>query len=723
MEKTKERDRATILFIALAVILAVLGYALGNMDRFNPITLGNDFWTSVFHPFPPRHLYASFMMITIFEAMLGVGYIFYVIKREEMANYRHFNKDGERTEFDDNHFIDPVEANELLEDSRSVHKNMILSEHVRVAIDARKRQVDLNSNVVIIGGPGSGKSFFYVKPNALNCECSYIFCDPKGELLRDTGKVLEQNGYRVRVLNLVDLDQSDGYNPFEYIRSDEDITKLITNLVQNTTPKGANKGDPFWEKSESMLLSALMKYVWYEHPRVGRTPSFRGVLELLNQAKVSDEGEESDLDKIMYALPPDHPALVDYKKVASGAADTIRSIIISAHSRLAYMQSPKVLRLLDNDEMDIRFLGQGVYNNPDRPMALFCVIPDNDKTLNFIVGMLYTQIFQELYYVADNLCGNNDGRLPIHVSFWMDEFANVALPEGFLEILATCRSREISCKIIIQNLAQLKTLFKDSWETVLGNCSTFIYLGGNEQSTYEYVSKLLGKYTLGKRSSSQSLGKGGGGSNSFDVISRELMTPAEVGHLDPRKCIIKIAGMYPILDWKYMTYNKPEAQLMKYVGKYTRHRNPSQENLDELDYYLIPSLPAGIDEKCRSFRYMIENYNCIFEESKIYEERVPIGDGEYFRLTDAYGGYYDANRRPSEPFYPAFESIVSDTIQSGQLTLKQHTLVGFFYESSGLKLIKDLEKAGEAVPRIDGGSYVTGPRFHHMAAKARGGAA
>ncbi len=307
-------------------------------------------------------------------------------------------------------------------------------------------------------------------------------------MLRDIGHYLELMGYKVIVLNLVDMDHSDGYNPFAYIRSDEEITKLITNLIANTTPKGTPPNDPFWEKAESLILQALFLYVWYEFPKQGRTPSMRGVLELLNKEKVPDKSsEKSELYNIMYALPKDHPALVAYKKVRAGAADTIRSIVISAQARLAYLQNPKVLHILDHDDMNISALGEGVYRNPDRKVALFCVIPDNDKSYNFIVGLLYTQIFQELYYIADHKYG---GALPVPVALWMDEFANCALPDGFQEILATCRSREISCNIIIQNMAQLKTLFKDSWENICGNCDTLVYLGGNEQSTHKYISEI-----------------------------------------------------------------------------------------------------------------------------------------------------------------------------------------------------------------------------------------
>lgn len=293
---------------------------------------------------------------------------------------------------------------------------------------------------------------------------------------------------------------------------------------------------------------------------------FRGLLELLNLANVSeDESDSSKLDELFAKLPDDHPALVTYKKVKSGAADTMRSILISAHARLAYLQNEEILKILDQDEMDIPALGTGKDGNPERKTALFCIVPDNDKSYNFLVGILYTQIFQELYYVADHQYG---GRLPVPVALWMDEFANTALPDGFLEILATCRSREISCNIIIQNLAQLKTLFKDAWETVTGNCDVLLYLGGNEQSTHKYISEMLGKVTIDKKSTGETLGNHGSSSRNYDVLGRELLTPDEIRKLDSDKCLIFIKGQDPILDVKYKTQKKNSFKLAIHLGSY-----------------------------------------------------------------------------------------------------------------------------------------------------------
>jgi len=311
--------------------------------------------------------------------------------------------------------------------------------------------------------------------------------------------MLKNNGYNVKVINLIDMAKSDCYNPFSYIREETDVIKLITNLIANTTPKGANPADPFWEKAEGMFLQALFYYVWLEVPPKRR--NFETVLKLMGKAEVKEKGKLSQLDIIMSALEEtsplgaNHPAVKQYKKCMRGAGDTVRSIIISANSRLAFLENKKILRILSKDELNLADIGIGANGDCETKTALFCVIPDSDKSYNFIIGMLYTQIFQELYYQADF---NFGGRLPIHVTFMLDEFSNVALPDDFCSLLSTMRSREISSVIIIQNLAQIKALFKDTWETIPGNCDTLIYLGGNEQSTHKYISELLGKGTIEK---------------------------------------------------------------------------------------------------------------------------------------------------------------------------------------------------------------------------------
>lgn len=450
-------------------------------------------------------------------------------------------------------FADPRKISRRFADKED-GSNRILSQHVRMSMNTRKTR--LNLNYLVIGGSGAGKTLFLVKPNLMQLTSSFIVTDPKGEIARCCGGLLKAHGYRVQILNLVEMLQSNGYNPFRYIRSETDIVRLITNLIQNTTPHNSQSNDPFWEKAESLYLQAIFLYVWKECEPDKR--NFRMVLTMLNEAQVNADGSPSDLDRRFRKLErkkgSTHPAVVQYNKVVRGAGDTVRSIIISANARLGLLENSEILRILDKDEMDIAEIGVGVDGDKTKKTALFCVIPDSDKSYNFLIGMLYSQIFQELYYQADF---NYHGRLPVHVTFVMDEFANVALPEDFCSLLSTMRSREISCIIIIQNLAQIKALFKDTWETIPGNCDTLIYLGGNEQSTHKYVSESLGKCTIDKRSSGETRGKAGSSSRNFDVLGRELLTSDETRKLDNQQCILLIRGCDPIIDQKYNTFGHP----------------------------------------------------------------------------------------------------------------------------------------------------------------------
>ena len=454
-------------------------------------------------------------------------------------------------EFGTARFADVRQVNKTLAD-RDEGYNRVYSQNIRMSLNTRHTK--LNNNVLIIGGAGSGKTFYEAKPNIMEMphNNSFVITDPKGEILRSTGGMLKANGYNVKVINLLEMEHSDCYNPFSYLREETDVIKLITNLIKNTTPKGSNPSDPFWEKAESLFLQSIFYYVWMEVAPAKR--NFETVLKLLGEAKVSEKGEPSRLDLRMKFLEETselgeaHPAIVQYKKCMRGAGDTIRSIIISANARLAFLQNKQVLRILSRDDMNLAELGIGTNGDQVTRTALFCVIPDSDKSYNFIIGMLYTQIFQELYHQADFNCG---GRLPIHVTFMLDEFANVALPDDYCSLLSTMRSREISSIIIIQNLAQIKALFKDTWETIPGNCDTLIYLGGNEQSTHKYVSELLGKATIDKKTHGDTRGKQGSSSRNFDVIGRELMTADEARKFDNRKCLIFIRGFDPIEDEKF----------------------------------------------------------------------------------------------------------------------------------------------------------------------------
>ena len=520
-------------------------------------------------------------------------------------------------------FENPKAVNKVLED-KDENFNRILSQNIRMSLDFRR--LKLNGNILICGGSGAGKTFYEVKPNLMQMphNCSFICTDPKGEILRSCGQMLKDNGYNVKVVNLLEMEKSDCYNPFSYIREETDVVKLITNLISNTTPKGATPSDPFWEKSEGLFLQAIFYYVWLEMPPAKQ--NFETVLKLLGEAEVTEQGKPSRLDIRMKfleeqsALGASHPAVKQYNKCMRGAGDTVRSIIISANARLAFLENKQVLRLLSRDELNLAEIGVGVREDGETKTALFCVIPDSDKSYNFIIGLLYTQIFQELYYQADFKCG---GRLPIHVTFMLDEFSNVALPDDFCSLLSTMRSREISSIIIIQNFAQLKALFKDTWETIPGNCDTFIYLGGNEQSTHKYVSELLGKGTIDKKSSGETKGRQGSSSRNYDVLGRELFTPDEVRKLDNKKCIIFIRGFDPVMDNKYVPFSHPMFdQTADGKGIPYEHKSGSPHSHDEISFEILSEKSLKYYEKKKG------QGKAVYIDALSYEELMIIGSEE-----------------------------------------------------------------------------------------------
>ena len=426
---------------------------------------------------------------------------------------------------------------------RNPKRNAILTQHLRMSLNSRQHLRNLLQ--IVVGGSGAGKSRNVVKPNVYEANASYIVTDPKGELAASAIPLLLREGYSVKVFDLVDPERSDCYNPFRYIRSDADVLKLIANFIKNTTPKNAHSNDPFWEKSETALDSALMLYLLHEAPQEDRTMEMMLYMLENGAAKEGDGDHVSALDLLFQALEeenPNHIAVRQYKVFKQAPSETAMSILISAAVRLAPFALPEIQRITATDEMELERLGE-------RKQAIFCVIPDsNDVSLNFLVGMLYSQAFQELYYQADKVHG---GSLPVPVRLMFDEFANVSLPDGYERLQATMRSRNVMATIILQNISQLKALFKDSWEGIIGNADAFIYLGGNEQSTHKYVSELLGKQTIQTRTSSQSKGRNGSYSQNFQQAGRELLTPDEVRMLDNRKAIVLIRGEAPVIDDKY----------------------------------------------------------------------------------------------------------------------------------------------------------------------------
>nr|WP_075577379.1 type IV secretory system conjugative DNA transfer family protein [Olsenella timonensis] len=455
----------------------------------------------------------------------------------------------------------------------------LLTERFRMSLDGRRHRRNLNT--LVCGGSGSGKTRGYSLPNAMQAASSMVVLDPKGEILREVGGLLEAEGFEVRVLDLVRPELSHCYNPFAYVRGDADAQRLTTNLFKATTPKGAQSQDPFWDTAAGMLHLALMLYLVHEAPPEER--NYATLMEMLRAGEVREDDDEfsSVLDELFDRLEmtdPGHIALKYYRSYRSGAAKTLKSIQVTLASRLEKFNLDAIASLTATDEMDLASLGT-------RRVALFAVIPDNDTSFNFLVSMLYTQLFQQLFSLADNRCG---GSLPVHVHFLMDEFANVSLPDDFEKILSTMRGRNVSASIIVQNLAQLKALFEKQWESVVGNCDEFLYLGGNEQSTHKYVSELLGKETIDSNTYARSTGRGGSYSTNWQISGRELMTPDEVRMLPDDRALLFVRGERPMLDGKLDFPRHPRHAMTADGGA-----APYEHGVDRLSVAAIEVAPAG----------------------------------------------------------------------------------------------------------------------------------
>lgn len=436
--------------------------------------------------------------------------------------------------------------------------NKIFTQNVRMGLDGRKHRRNLNT--VVVGGSGAGKTRFYAKPNLCQANTSFTVLDPKGELLRSTGHLLRQKGYEVRVLDLLNMEKSHCYNPFVYLRDDNDVQRLVTNLFKSTTPKGSQSNDPFWDTAASMLLLALIFYLKYEAPPDEQ--NFPMVMEMLRAADVREDCDEytSPLDELFERLEmrePDHIAVKYYKDYHSGSAKTLKSIQITLAARLEKFNLSSLAALTATDELDLPSLGE-------KKVALFALIPDNDTSFNFLVSILYTQLFQQLFYLADHKYG---GSLPVPVHFLMDEFSNVSLPEDFSKILAVMRSRNVYVSIILQNVAALKALFEKEWESILGNCDEFLYLGGNETSTHKLISEsYLGKSTIDTNTYGKSSGRNGNYSTNYQISGRDLLTPDEVRMLDNRYALLFIRGERPVMDEKYDILKHPNIALTEDGG-------------------------------------------------------------------------------------------------------------------------------------------------------------
>ena len=509
-------------------------------------------------PFSIRFCGDSVKTVLIFLSAYGLGIGIYLSTRR---NYRKGEEHGSAV------WGNAGDVNKKYS-RKNFSSNKIMTKNVRISYDSRKHRRNLLT--MVVGGSGAGKTRFYAKPNLMQANTSFVILDPKGENLRDTGHLLEAKGYEVRVLDLINMEKSYCYNPFVYLKDDNDVQRLVTNLFKATTPKGSQSNDPFWDTAASMLLLALIFYLKYEAPEDEQ--NFPMVMELLRAGEVSEDDDEyqSPLDELFERLEmrePEHIAVKYYRDYHSGNAKTLKSIQITLAARLEKFNLTSLAALTATDDLDLPSLGE-------RKVALFALIPDNDTSYNFLVSILYTQLFQQLFYLADHRYG---GSLPVHVHFLMDEFANVSLPDDFDKILSVMRSREVSVSIILQNMAQLKALFEKQWESIVGNCDEFLYLGGNEQGTHKYVSELLGKATIDMNTYGKSTGHSGNYSTNYQLSGRELLTPDEVRMLDNRYAILFIRGERPVMDEKYDILKHPNVVLSTDGnGKPYRHGEVTQ---------------------------------------------------------------------------------------------------------------------------------------------------
>ena len=435
--------------------------------------------------------------------------------------------------------------------------NIILTETERLTMEGRPKagpKYARNKNILVIGGSGSGNTRFFVKPNLLQMHSSYVVTDPKGTVLLEVGKALKEGGYAIKVLNTINFKKSMHYNPLAYIRSEKDILKLVNTIIANTKGEGSQSGEDFWVKAERLYYSALIGYIWYEAPESEK--NLNTLIEMINasEAREDDESFENPIDllfKELEAENPEHFAVRQYKKYKLAAGKTAKSILISCGARLAPFDIKELRDLTEYDELQLDTLG-------DTKTALFVIISDTDDTFNFIVSIMYTQLFNLLCDKADDEYG---GRLPVHVRCILDEFSNIGQIPKFEKLIATIRSREISTAIILQAQSQLKAIYKDNADTIVGNCDTMLFLGGKEKTTLKEISEILGKETIDLYNTGESRGKETSHSLNYQKTGKELMSMDELSVMDGSKCILQLRGVRPFLSNKYDLTKHPKFAL------------------------------------------------------------------------------------------------------------------------------------------------------------------
>ena len=468
--------------------------------------------------------------------------------------------------------------------------NIPLTQTERLTMNSRPKQPKYarNKNILVIGGSGSGKTRFFVKPSLMQMHSSYVVTDPKGTVLIECGKLLQRGGYRIKVLNTINFKKSMKYNPFAYLRSEKDILKLVNTIIANTKGDGEKSGEDFWVKAEKLYYTALIGYIWYEAPEDEK--NFTTLLEMINasEAREDDEDFQNPVDLMFERLEekdPEHFAVKQYKKYKLAAGKTAKSILISCGARLAPFDIKELRELMETDEMELDTIG-------DRKTALFVIISDTDDTFNFVVSILYTQLFNLLCDKADDVYG---GRLPVHVRCLLDEFANIGQIPKFEKLIATIRSREISASIILQSQSQLKAIYKDNADTIVGNCDTTLFLGGKEKTTLKEISEILGKETIDSFNTSETRGRELSHGLNYQKLGKQLMTEDEIAVMDGGKCILQLRGVRPFFSDKFDITKHPKYKYLsdadpKNAFDMEKHlrRRPAIVKPDEVfDYYEI----------------------------------------------------------------------------------------------------------------------------------------
>ena len=554
---TEETKKQILLHLPYLVFV----YLFDKIAQGFRLSYGMDMGTKFLHfpkglteafSFPLISFHLSDLLIGIIAAAL-IRFAVYV-KGKNAKKYRKGTEYGSArfgNKKDIKPYVDPVFRN-----------NIPLTKTECITMNSRPKNPKYarNKNILVVGGSGSGKTRFFVKPSLMQMHSSYVVTDPKGELLLSCGKLLQRGGYKIKVLNTINFKKSMRYNPFSYIRSEKDILKLVNTIIMNTKGDGEKAAEDFWTKSERLFYSALIGYIFYEAPEEEK--NFTTLLEMINasEAREDDPEFQSPVDLMFQRLEekdPEHFAVRQYKKFLLSTGKTRSSILISCGARLAPFDIRELRELFEKDEMELDTIG-------DRKTALFVIISDTDDTFNFVVSILYTQLFNLLCDKADDVY---DGRLPVHVRCLLDEFANIGQIPKFEKLIATIRSREISASIILQSQSQLKAIYKENADTITGNCDSFLFLGGKEKTTLKDVSEILGKETIDSFNTSETRGRELSHGLNYQKLGKELMTQDEIAVMDGGKCILQIRGVRPFFSDKYDITKHPN---YKYLSDYDK---------------------------------------------------------------------------------------------------------------------------------------------------------